>query len=455
MAEASGIIGIVGVATQIIQIGIQVGLDWREAPDNARTFITELQALKSALSETYMNIIQNPAFKDAFNGRHSALLSQLGPLASDTDMGVMVSVCRHELERLHGDLKQRIKGHRVGWERLQGAFQATKTREAVENLHRQCLTLNQLLAIDALQLVSSTLQEVKKGNKQQQQIHHSQYRVIDHIRNRVDDWEASDEQVAVLNWLTPVDMTAEQNDFLSRRQKGTGQWLLDSPEFKAWVESKGQTLFCPGMPGAGKTILASVVVEELTNCFAGNTNVGIAYIYCNFRRQQEQKAEHLLASLLKQLVQSQRSLPESIKLLYEKHKAKHSRPTSDELSKVLQSLTTIYSRIFIIIDALDECSIAGRIDFLAEIFALREKSEANVFATSRDIPAVTQKFSKCPFLEIRASEQDIRRYIDGYLPRLPSFARGDMDLQEEMKSKIINAVDGMYVAAHPHSFDQY
>jgi hypothetical protein len=38
-------------------------------------------------------------------------------------------------------------------------------------------------------------------------------------------------------------------------------------------------------------------------------SIGIAYIYCNFRRQDEQKIDDLLASLLKQLAESQPSLP--------------------------------------------------------------------------------------------------------------------------------------------------
>ena len=62
-------------------------------------------------------------------------------------------------------------------------------------------------------------------------------------------------------------------------------------------------LFCPGIPGAGKTILTSIVVDDLTTRFSNDPSVGIAYVYCNFRRRDEQKAEELFASLLKQLMQ--------------------------------------------------------------------------------------------------------------------------------------------------------
>ena len=99
-------------------------------------------------------------------------------------------------------------------------------------------------------------------------------------------------------------------------RQDTGQWLLDSPDFLTWLEGSKQTLFCPGIPGAGKTILTAIVIDDLYNKFQDDGTVGIAYIYCNFRRQHEQMTEDLLASLLKQLSQKRSSLPDSVKALY-------------------------------------------------------------------------------------------------------------------------------------------
>src|SRR5437016_1822632 len=86
----------------------------------------------------------------------------------------------------------------------------------------------------------------------------------------------------------------QQSDFINRRQAETGQWLLDSPKFHLWLKADKQTLFCPGIPGAGKTILTSIVVDELTTRFGNDKSIGVAYIYCNFRRQDEQKIGDLL-----------------------------------------------------------------------------------------------------------------------------------------------------------------
>jgi hypothetical protein len=122
----------------------------------------------------------------------------------------------------------------------------------------------------------------------------------------------------------------------------------------------------------GKTILTSIVVDDLYNRFHNDATVGIAYVYCNFRQQDKQKVDHLLASLLKQLAESQPSLPASVRDLYDRHKAKRTQPSLDEISRVLQSVAAIYSRVFLIIDALDECQASDgcRTKFLTEIFNL-------------------------------------------------------------------------------------
>ena len=260
--------------------------------------------------------------------------------------------------------------------------------------------------------------------------------------------EAAQLRQTVLDWLTPIEYTAQQNDFLGRRQIGTGLWLLDSAEYQTWLKTDKRTLFCPGIPGAGKTIITAIVIDNLITRFQNDPSIGVAYLYCNFRRKDEQKAQDLLASLLKQLSQERSSLPDSVKALYDQHKDKRTRPSFEEISRALYSVATTYLRVFIIVDALDECqqSEGCRTTFLTEIFNFQAKSGANIFATSRFIPEITERFEGSIPLEIRASEHDVRTYLDGHTSHLPSFVGRSPDLQEEIKAKIVKAVDGMYLS---------
>jgi hypothetical protein len=199
------------------------------------------------------------------------------------------------------------------------------------------------------------------------------------------------------------------------------------------------------MPGAGKTIMASIVIDHLHTKYQTDVSAGIAYLYCSFRQQYGRF--DLLASLLKQLVRQRPVIPESMQGLYECHKDRQTRPSFDEISKALQSVITEYQKVFIIIDALDECWVSdgGRAMFLAEVLSLQAKTRANLFVTSRFVPEIEKKFEHSISLEIRASSEDVQRYLDSCISQMPSFVSRSRDLKDEIKTKISIAVDGMYV----------
>ncbi|KAN0069115.1 hypothetical protein V8E54_012744, partial [Elaphomyces granulatus] len=253
----------------------------------------------------------------------------------------------------------------------------------------------------------------------------------------------------IVDWLTPVNYAPQQSDFIARRQEGTGEWLLQSNEFQQWVNRSNQTLFCPGMPGAGKTILSSIIIDHLCKEFGNDHTIGIAYLYCNFRQHHEQKSSDLIVSLLKQLVQEQSPLPDIVKNLYSDHTLKRTRPSPDVILSTLHHVTACYSRAFIIIDALDECQVSheGRGKFLQEIFNLQVKTGVNIFATSRFIQEIENQFNRSIKLEIRASDADMQKYLDGKLQNSQSWVLKNHYLQEEIKSRIAKAADGMFLLA--------
>jgi hypothetical protein len=259
-------------------------------------------------------------------------------------------------------------------------------------------------------------------------------------------YQEDKEQRAILDWLAPEDYAAEQNDFLRQRQAGTGKWLLDSAKFKSWVETSKQTLFCPGIPGAGKTILTSIVVDELSTRFQDQSDsIFVVYVYFNFKRQKEQTPKAILASLLRQLAQGRSSLPEGVKFLHSQCSNKRKEPSIEDIASILQSVAAEYSRVFMVVDALDECREQDgyRAQVLSRLFDLQSKCAINLFITSRHIPQIVKEFSPDQSLEIRAHEQDVCKYVDGHTSHLPSFVQSNPDLQREIKAAIVEAVDGM------------
>ncbi|EWG50058.1 AGC/PKA protein kinase [Fusarium verticillioides 7600] len=258
------------------------------------------------------------------------------------------------------------------------------------------------------------------------------------------------EEKDIFQWITPIDYTPQQHDFLKRRQPGTGQWLLECTEFQDWLKNSKRGLFCPGIPGSGKTIITAIVIDHLSTSFQGQSGIGLAFIFCNFRRHHEQTLEDLLATLLKQLTQQKSPIPNSVRDLYESCKNKGGRPSVEKLSTALQFVSGLFTRTFVIIDALDECQTTSgcRNAFLDELLSLQLRCGTNLLMTSRFIPEIAGSLGSQTTLEIRPSDNDVRRYLDGRMSQLPGFIRHDRAFQDYIKDGIVRAVNGMFLLAH-------
>jgi Cdc6-like AAA superfamily ATPase len=248
----------------------------------------------------------------------------------------------------------------------------------------------------------------------------------------------------ILDWLTPLDPSAQQTDFISQRQSGTGQWLLESNEYINWKATKGEVLFCHGIPGAGKTICSSIVVENLQNTLI-EADVATCYFYFNFKRQGEQTLENVLLSLLKQLCQAATSVPDAVQVLYDRCQPKSSRPSREEVVKTVHAIVGLFSRVLIVVDALDECQTSNgcQRELILHLIELQQTTNANIMATSRPVPHIVERFKGFSSVEVRANEGDIHRYIESNLQNLPGFVSKDKNLQDEVKEGITKAVDGM------------
>ncbi len=248
----------------------------------------------------------------------------------------------------------------------------------------------------------------------------------------------------ITNWISSIDFAAQQSDVISQRQEGTGVWFTDSPEFQNWLYGSNQTLLCPGIPGAGKTMIAAIAIDHIWK-YIQDTDIGVAYLYCNYKTQADQTAPNLAATILKQLIQERPSTAEPVVNLYDHYADRRTRPSFEEITIALQAVVSSYSKVYVVIDALDECPDynGSRSQVLGMLRNLQSKGNLSLMATSRFIPEVVQNFSLSPILEVRASASDVKRFVASQLYRLPRFVQRDSGLQKAVQDKISMAVDGM------------
>jgi len=145
----------------------------------------------------------------------------------------------------------------------------------------------------------------------------------------------------------------------------------------------------------------------------------------------------MLATLLQQLSGQQALLSDILRDLYEQKKKINIRPSLAEISKALAVVTASYSRIFIIVDALDEPADDSRRMLLSKIFDLQRNCKASLFATSRFITEIEDRFKGSIVKEIRAASEDIHRYLAWQV------CGGTPGTAKSVSDTIIGAVDGM------------
>lgn len=199
--------------------------------------------------------------------------------------------------------------------------------------------------------------------------------------------------------------------------------------------------------------MSAIIVDDLWKHFDHHTDHAIAYAYCSYKRQNEQTLMNLVATLVRQLLQERTVSPDALQSLYKRHIHKKTRPSVEELCSLLHTVTDTYSRVFIVVDALDECTNTNgtRDSLLSELFHLQAQSKTVVclLATTREISEILNQFGDCVKQEIRANDGDVSTYINGQISRLaPCVARRN-DLQNEIKTNIIEAANGMYVYKLP------
>ncbi|KAJ6586375.1 ankyrin repeat-containing domain protein [Mycena vulgaris] len=294
------------------------------------------------------------------------------------------------------------------------------------------------------------MQQHEKNNDVQQQDHARMLTLAEAERQSNDTLE----RLRIIEWMSPLNFFQRQADIFSTWQPGTGGWLLDDTQFKAWESSSGQTLWCCGMRGAGKTVLSSTVVNHLrASAEVHNNTNGVACIHLNHKETDAQTPLNLLGSLCKQLVVD-KSLPTSVHTVYNHHKERQTRPSLNEVLKILHTTISEYSKVYFVVDALDEYPEGQRKIFIKYLATAMGGHDANLMMTSR--PHITLPDALFPDLEsmeIRAAEDDIRQYVDTHIlesPRLSRHVQTRPELREEIRGTIIRNAEGMFLLAKLH-----
>jgi hypothetical protein len=260
---------------------------------------------------------------------------------------------------------------------------------------------------------------------------------------------AAQRKRSLIEWICAVDYHEQHRDYIDRHYTGTGQWFLNDAKFQDWIASKDATLFCPGIPGAGKTIMASLVIDHLLRARHSTTHP-VVFIYCDYKRQSEQSIKHMLSSILRQIVDTQAGLPLLVQEFHAFHTTRRTTPSTDETRQLLQGVLRSLLGLTLVVDALDECDARVRHELLSTVIGMCKQYDVRLMATSRFLPDVESHpcFLGKPSLEVKASREDLERYVRSRARELHQQVLSKHNLLENLVSSTVNATGGMYVRSN-------
>jgi hypothetical protein len=257
----------------------------------------------------------------------------------------------------------------------------------------------------------------------------------------------------ICSWLSAPDPSTNYHKAHKQRQAKTGFWLLESAKFTDWKEKVASRLWLYGIPGCGKTILSSTVIEHLLQHCHDDTSMVTAYFYFDFNDTQKQDPELMLRSLLCQLLRRAVVIPKGVDAVFSSCENGKRQPSLHALVEVTRQIAQEFAHVYVVLDALDECTQRSELMDMLETVAGWQLDNLHLLMTSRkerDIESSLEGYIRdedAICLQREVVDQDIQRYVQQRLHDDKALAKWNKDtaVRQEIEAALMHGARGMYV----------
>lgn len=275
--------------------------------------------------------------------------------------------------------------------------------------------------------------------------------------SEISDTFRASKRIDILKWISPIPFASHHDRARDGRLTETGQWLLNDSAFRQWDNTAMPPVFwLHGIPGAGKTKLASLVVDHVSKSIEPSVNA-LIYFYCVRDTAEPERAEpgQILRCLARQLAYHQPSSTVRTEAA-ERYEAFTVGGTQardlgiDDTLNLITELATDLASLTAVIDGLDECNdIPALLGHFGTIMGRNERFR--FFLTSRDAKAMSEWLKTVPHQEIQIGKNsdDIDSFVRSEVaksPKLIQLFSGNVspDLKEKVIQILTEGAQGMF-----------
>jgi hypothetical protein len=196
-------------------------------------------------------------------------------------------------------------------------------------------------------------------------------------------------------------------------------------------------------------------VDNLTS---NNTipKTAVTYYYCDYADDNTLHFSTFLGTITKQILEKLTDVPLDIE---EQIKSSIKCPNNDNMTQILLSALSTFSRVYIIIDGIDELPTADQraICSISERFQRFKNPEIKLFISSRPNTTITTSLSGfCVNLSTVNISPDIGYFVRARVKS--SLDSGNLKIQdpaleEEIVRTLLEGAKGLYACQIPHWYD--
>ena len=402
-------------------------------PKEIATLSSEVGALFGILSNLRLvsSQLEGQAFDSALRTHHINSCAQtLRDLDKILDRDSTISIHNQRMEAMK--------------RKLHWPFTTAEVKTILAEIERHKATLGLALKVDSL---SGLLQALSN----QEAIRVTVGGIQTELRRR----EEADTRVAmntkrqsIMKSFGNLDPGKNQRMSMRLRQPGTGLWFIESQEFRRWSQMENAKLWLYGIPGAGKTVLASTIIEEAL-CTSDISNA-VAFFYCDYKDPATQKAPLILGSLIQQISKQDEQSLEKVEKFCEIRNpgfTENFNYDPQELRDLLRSISLSFDCATVIVDGLDECGV-DTTEVTELLKSLNNEAGGNIktLFLSRNEAEIRACLEDYTQVAIAAKSSDLMLYVGAEIDsrvRKHKLRIKDNSLKEYIMRRLVEEAEGM------------
>ncbi|CZR56742.1 related to ankyrin [Phialocephala subalpina] len=414
------LIAVLQITTSVISVCYDYRAGVASASRDVIQITDSLNALKDSL-DALLRLVETSR-----SGEDRARLVNVELLARE---GGALESCLQELERL----KEKLEPE-TGWRKVKKSLtwplKEGEMKKALAGLERYKSTMQLAISADQATLSLAIKDDLEDLTAMLQK------HTFDQTRQ------------GIFKWLAAPDPFVNHVLNRKKRQGSTGTWLLTSKQYDSWLHGKKSFLWLYGIPGCGKTVLCSTIIEQLIRYSQQDASIGLAYFYFDFNDPQKQDIGALACCIITQLVSQCPTIPGTLAELYEMRQNDRKAIDEEMFLSTLRSIILLFHSVYLVFDALDESSNCDETLQLIHRLNSWAIPQLHLLVTSRQITSIEDSLlpliSDSICLHNFKINKDVHVYISDKLDHDPNFMKWPSDIRKQITIKLVQGEAGMF-----------